>query len=509
MRRHRTREPSPVHDIFIKHSARTAKCDVCARNNKDKFDRCVVCGMQICTPCLARLGGDARHTSSGGFLALQSMPVSSVNEWHAINQETGAEDEVVLGAEDTDVQEPNNVEEERGIPSTHTAEASRRICFTTERDEKSHDDMSKGRSSKQGSGRRQQRPKAEDGEGCDAVPKEGLDGQMSTTRQQNKRAAVESDVDVSEARPRKRVRFIKQQKERAVDEESDDEPLVMVRSRRSSMRRPQKKRKMPTIEEIPRVTRNTRRAKETRAAEKVKFLNNRLLPKVTDHFQAYSKATIDYLLYLAAETDDDEVRTTESADNGSGLLLLLDAAAEVENPRAEPVSVGHRDVSSAEAVAMNRIPGSDINGGESRHPNSALSGTVSTTGFSASYAKEGEASRMDRSASKEATTQRSTDTKMEGREDVRHPSPLFFDYEPTTKAREHSPTGIIPIDTRTAVRVVTASTTDTTSDEAVKVGLSYTCSNCGSATGIERLRALYRENLLVKTIKGKLRPLRL
>ena len=209
-------------------------------------------------------------------------------------------------------------------------------------------------------------------------------------------------------------------------------------------------------------------------------------------------------------------RTRETNQDASGISLLLDAAhalyeaatmsAEDESPRINPVSIRHIDEQSAETV-RDRDPDMDMDESEPMHPTSFLVGAVTTTAFPVTHTKQGEASRTGRLA--KAIASSDEDSGIEGKGAARHQTPLFFDYEPAPSAADHSRTGLIPIDTRTAVNEATATTTDTASDELVEAELTINPGNAGHAAGSERLKALYRDALLVKTFNGHLKPLRL
>ena len=180
-------------------------------------------------------------------------------------------------------------------------------------------------------------------------------------------------------------------------------------------------------------------------------------------------------------------------------------SAEAESLRIEPASTIHRKRSLAEAVG--RIPDSGIEDGEIRHPIESLFGGVTTTNFSAPYAEEGDASHMGRSILKKGIIRKSTENKTEGRNAVRQQSPLFFDYEPTLTARQRSSTGPIPIDTCCTAKEARVTTIDTTTDELMEAEVRYKSGSDMGTPGSKRLKALYRDALLVRTPSGNLKPL--
>lgn len=57
--------PKPRHTTFKTVKIHTAKCDVCNHHNTSTLARCIDCGWQICTPCLADRGGNAGHSGRG------------------------------------------------------------------------------------------------------------------------------------------------------------------------------------------------------------------------------------------------------------------------------------------------------------------------------------------------------------------------------------------------------------------------------------------------------------
>ena len=58
--------PSTMHTNFIQVMVHTAKCDTCDNHNTLIIYRCADCGIQCCTPCWQRRGGDDNHVLNGG-----------------------------------------------------------------------------------------------------------------------------------------------------------------------------------------------------------------------------------------------------------------------------------------------------------------------------------------------------------------------------------------------------------------------------------------------------------
>lgn len=72
----RTRQPKPKHTTFKAVKIHTAKCDVCNHHNTSTLSRCIDCGWQICSSCLADRGGDRTHTGAapGNFRSRNPAP---------------------------------------------------------------------------------------------------------------------------------------------------------------------------------------------------------------------------------------------------------------------------------------------------------------------------------------------------------------------------------------------------------------------------------------------------
>ncbi|KAK2761780.1 hypothetical protein FQN54_001608 [Arachnomyces sp. PD_36] len=68
--------PKPRHTTFKQVKIHTAKCDICNIHNKAILNRCVDCGWQICSPCLADRAGDGTHTGGGAWTSAPRFNVA-------------------------------------------------------------------------------------------------------------------------------------------------------------------------------------------------------------------------------------------------------------------------------------------------------------------------------------------------------------------------------------------------------------------------------------------------
>lgn len=55
----------PAHILFDSKSVKTAKCDQCNRRNQHVIQRCQLCNVQLCKPCLHNPESDGRHRDMG------------------------------------------------------------------------------------------------------------------------------------------------------------------------------------------------------------------------------------------------------------------------------------------------------------------------------------------------------------------------------------------------------------------------------------------------------------